>query len=323
MDPRLSPIPDYAPTFLEMPRCTDLATLDADITVVGIPYTVPYNLNALRQPSSPAPETIRNQSIRLAPFLGHHDFDFDGPTLAGLDVRIVDCGNVAMRPGHYTENAANVTGVIETILARGAIPFVLGGDHAVPIPVWRAYRNHGPIYIVQVDAHIDWRDEREGIRDGLSSPMRRASELAWVSGMAQIGIRGVGSARTEEVEAAKAYGSLIIKAEEIHDLGVKAALERIPRCSRYYITIDADGLDPTIAPGVGSPAYGGLTYPQVINLIRGVAEKGAIVGYDIVEVQPEVDVQHLTSYLAARLTLVAIGALAHGNQIGIHNKSGL
>jgi agmatinase len=318
--PRLSPTPNQAPTFLEMPRCIDLATLDAEIAVIGVPYTVPYNLKASRQPSSLAPETIRSQSTRLAPFLGHYDFDFDGPTLAGLNVRIVDCGNVAMRPGRYAENATNVTEVIETILLRGAIPFVLGGDHAVPIPVWQAYRNIKPIYIVHVDAHIDWRDEREGVRDGLSSPMRRASEMAWVTGMAQIGIRGVGSARIEEVEAAKAYGSLIIKAEEVHELGVEAALERIPSGSCYYITIDADGLDPTIAPGVGSPAYGGLNYSQVLRLIRGVAEKGVVVGYDIVEVQPEVDVGHITSYLAARLTLATIGALAHSGQIGMIKK---
>ena len=315
-DSRISPIPNHAPTFLDLPLCTDLTTLDADVAIIGVPYTVPYNLNASRQPSSTAPETIRIQSNRFAQYLHHYDFDFNGPILTGRKVRIVDCGNVAMRAGKYGENAANVTSAIEAILARRAVPFVLGGDHAVPIPVWRAYQRYEPFYIVQIDAHIDWRDEREGIRDGLSSPMKRASEMTWVNGMAQIGMRGIGSARSEEVAAAKAYGSLIISADEVHEIGVTAILKRIPERSRYYITIDIDGLDPSIAPGVGSPTYGGLTYPETLGLLRGIAEKGTMVGYDLVEVRPEVDVQSLTSYLAARLTFVMLGCLSYTKQIG-------
>ncbi len=316
IDPRLSPVPNHAPTFIDAPRCTDLESLNADVAVIGVPYTIPYTLNASRQPSSTSPETIRGQSTRFAQYLNHYDFDFNGPILAGRNVRIVDCGNVAMRPGQYAENASNVTQVIEAILARGAVPFILGGDHAVPIPVLRAYQGYEPLYIMQIDAHIDWRDEREGVRDGLSSPMRRASEMAWVNGMAQIGIRGLGSARTEEVLAARAYGSLIISADEVHEKGVAAILKRIPDRTRYYITIDIDGLDPSIAPGVGSPTYGGLTYTQVLRLLRGIADKGMVAGFDVVEVRPDVDIHQLTSYLAARLTWVMMGALAHSGQIG-------
>jgi agmatinase len=182
--------------------------------------------------------------------------------------------------------------------------------------VIRANEGREPIVVVQLDAHLDLPDYRKGIHDGLSSPMRRASELSWVSGLAQIGLRGAGSGRRLEFDLARAYGSVIIGAEELHRDGVEAALARIPAGTRYYITFDADGLDPSIAPGVGARAFGGLTYYEATNLLRGVAAKGTIVGYDIVEIVPARDVQNLTSLLAARLTLNLIGALAHTGQIG-------
>ena len=92
------------------------------------------------------------------------------------------------------------------------MPIVIGGDHAIPIPVLRAYEGRGPITLVQIDAHIDWREEVNGVRHGLSSPIRRASEMAHVEEIFQIGIRAQGSARPEEVEAALAYGANIITA---------------------------------------------------------------------------------------------------------------
>jgi len=150
----------------------------------------------------------------------------------------------------------------------------------------------------------------------LSSQMRRASELPFVQGMAQLGIRGVGSARRQEVDDARAYGSVLIGAAELHRDGVEAALSKIPAADNYYITFDTDGMDPAIAPGVGYPAFGGLTYYQAFDLIRGVAAKGKIVGFDIVEIAPSHDFRDMTSLLAARLILNVIGAMAHEDQIG-------
>jgi agmatinase len=270
-----------------------------------------------RQYSSTAPAAIREQSLRFVDFLAHYDFDFRGPILAGRDVTIVDCGDVAMEPGRYPENSRRTTEAIRTILDRGAVPIVLGGDHAVPIPVFRAYEGHGDIHIVQIDAHIDWRHERHGTTEGLSSPMRRASEMAWVRGMTQIGIRGAGSARRSEFEDAWSYGSQIIGAEELHETGVASVLARIPDGERYYVTFDADGLDPSIAPGVLTRAFGGVTYFEASNILRGLARKGTIAGFDFVEVVPSLDVSNLTSQLVARLTLNLIGAMAHSGQIGI------
>jgi agmatinase len=217
------------PTFLNVPR-VDVADLEAaDVAVIGVPYGVPYDMEGARSPASAAPRAIREQSQRLARYLTHYDYDFDGDIFAGRQVRIVDCGDVPMVPGRYDENQRTVTEAIRAILHRGAVPFVLGGDHSIPIPVMRAYDGCEPFCVVQIDAHLDWRDEINGVREGLSSPMRRASELPWVSGMVQIGIRGVGSARQVEVDAARAYGSVIVGAKELRRTGVAAARAR-SRC---------------------------------------------------------------------------------------------
>ncbi len=312
----IDPIPTGEPSFIDAPRCTDLASLEADFAVIGVPNGWPYEMAAVTSPSSSAPRAVREQSNRYASFLSHFDWDFDGPLFAGRDVRVVDCGDVAMVPGEFAENSRRTTAVVNAILDSRAIPIVLGGDHAIPIPVFRAYEGRGEMTIVQLDAHIDWREERNGIVEGLSSTMRRASEMPWVTGMAQIGLRGAGSARQQEVDDARAYGSVLVRAEEVHEQGVDEILRRIPSADRYYITFDADGLDASIAPGVGAPAFGGLTYYEATNLLRGVARKGRVVGFDIVEVVPSADVQHLTSLLAARLTLNLMGALVNEGRLG-------
>ncbi|MEA2512910.1 MAG: agmatinase [Thermomicrobiales bacterium] len=312
----IDPIPTGEPSFIDAPRCGDLASLEADVAVIGVPNGWPYEMSAVTSPSSTAPRAIREQSIRYGRFLTHFDWEFDGPLFAGREVRVVDCGDVTMVPGDFAGNSRRTTAVVNAILDRGAIPIVLGGDHAIPIPVFRAYEGRGEMVVVQLDAHIDWRDERNGIVEGLSSTMRRASEMPWVTGMAQIGLRGIGSARQQEVDDARAYGSVLVRAEEVHEQGVEAILRRIPSADRYYITFDADGLDPAIAPGVNDPGFGGLTYYEATNLLRGVARKGRVVGFDFVEVVPSADVQNLTSLLAARLTLNLIGALVHEGQVG-------
>jgi agmatinase len=313
---RTVPVPAGRPSFLDVPRCDNLEELDADVAVVAFPYTVPYTVEWSRQPSSWAPGAIREASLRYPAFLAHHDMDFGSDLFAGRRVRIVDCGDVFEVAGRYEDNARMGTAVLKEILARGAVPVVLGGDHATTIPMMRAYEGGGPICVVHIDAHLDWRDEVNGIHDGLSSPMRRASELPWVTAMIQIGLRAVGSARRREVDDAAAFGSIRVRAEELHEVGVKEILRRVPEAAAYYISLDTDAIDPAIAPGINALEFGGLTYFEVSNLLRGIAAKGKIVGFDVVEIAPGKDHQSLTSLLAARLTLNLLGAMAHGGQIG-------
>lgn len=316
MTASLSPVPAGRPTFLDVLRCTDLRTLDADIAVLGVPFCVPYDVQTAAAQSR-GPAGLREQSMRYVPWYAtNYDFDFGGELFAGRSVRIVDCGDVAVRPGHWDEAPHAAAEAVKQILARGAVPFVLGGDDSVPIPVLRAYAEQPPMCIVQIDAHIDWRDEREGLREGLSSPMRRASEMRWIRGMAQVGLRGFGSARRGEFDDARAYGSVLIGAAEVHRTGVEAALAKVPAAGRYFITFDVDGLDPSIAPAVASPAFGGLTYDEATGIMRGVAMRGRIAGFDVVEIMPDADGGDLTCRIAVRLILNVIGAMARAGQIG-------
>src|SRR5215216_4842453 len=234
MIPSIYPVPIGRPSFLEATRCEDLDTLEADVAVIAIPYNTPYDLVRSRAPSSLAPSAMREQSLRLAGYLHHYDFDVGGDLFAGQPPRIVDCGDVAQMPGRYEDNNQMATAVINKILERGALPIILGGDHATTIPVMRAYEGRGPICAVHLDAHLDWRDEINGVHDGLSSPMRRASELPWVTSMIQIGLRGIGSARQREIDDAAAFGSVRVRAEELHQEGVDAILARVPRAENYY-----------------------------------------------------------------------------------------
>jgi agmatinase len=133
------PIPIGWPSFLDAPRCTTLDQLDADVAIIGVPYGVPYGMQGSLQRSSTATQTVREQSMRFVRTLSHYDYDFEGEIFAGRQVHIVDCGDVAMEPGRYEENFQATTEVIRTILERGAVPIVLGGDHAIPIPVFHAY----------------------------------------------------------------------------------------------------------------------------------------------------------------------------------------
>ena len=145
--PLLKPVPVGRPSLFDVPRCSDLDILDADLAVVGVPFSVPYDLYRSTLCST-APQTIREQSMRFAPrYLTHYDFDFGGDLLAGRRVEIVDCGDVATTSGAIQENPGRITAVIRKILERKAVPIVLGGEHSIPIPVMRAYEGHGPIFM--------------------------------------------------------------------------------------------------------------------------------------------------------------------------------
>ncbi len=189
-------------------------------------------------------------------------------------------------------------------------------------PFFRAFHGHGPLTVVQIDAHIDWRDEVNGVTEGYSSTMRRASELPWIDRLIQMGMRGTGSARREEVEAAKAYGAELITAMEIQDRGVDWVLNLIPDGTACLVTIDCDGLDPSIMPAVNAPAPGGLTYRHVTNLLHGLSRKVKVVGFDLVELAPEKDVNELTAWTAARIIYNMIGALVRSKHVTHKDKGG-
>ncbi len=295
-------------SFLYMPVCTDLDALQADIAFLGIPHGDPYSMEDVNNEQSRAPYSVRQASDRAVRSLERYDFDIGGPLYQGRNIKAFDCGDVPGNMHDFAEHAMRAEAAVRKILQAGALPLIIGGDHAIPIPVLRAFAGRGPITLVQIDAHIDWRDDFNGVRQGLSSPIRRAAEMEHVQDIFQIGIRAQGSARPEEVEAALAYGANIITAWELHDSGMDAVLERIPAGGKYYITIDADGMDPSVMPAVAGPAPGGVTFHQARKLIHGLVKKGRVMGMDIVEITPAADVNRISSVVAARLFVNLIGA---------------
>ncbi len=206
-------------------------------------------------------------------------------------------------------NRARIEAATRDILALPAVPILLGGTCSATIPFLAGFADRGPVWVLQIDAHIDWRDEVQGERYGYSSPMRRASEMAHVAGLVQVGLRSVGSARAEEVAAAQRYGSRFVTAREIHAHGVEAALRHIPEAARVVVTLDCDGLDPGIMPGVAARTLGGLTYTQTIDLIAGLGRRAQIAGFDLVELYPPADTNGLSALTAARLVVNVIGAV--------------
>lgn len=256
-----------------------------------------------------APAAIRIASQQDAAFVEHWDFDLGGPLFDGKPISCIDVGDLPTVMHDNAGNRARIEAKTREILALQAVPIMLGGDDSVPIPFLAGFADHGPVWILQIDAHIDWRDEVQGERYGYSNPMRRASEMAHVAGMVQVGLRSVGSARLAEIEAARAYGSRFVTAREVHGEGVEAALRHIPQGARVVVTLDCDGLDPGIMPGVASRTPGGLSYTQAIDLIAGVGRRARIAGFDLVELYPAADTDGISALTAARLVVNAIGAI--------------
>jgi agmatinase len=294
-------------TFLYADPVTDLHALTADIAFLGVPYGQAYSYEDITNDQSNAPTAMREASSRIVRSLDRFDFDLGGPLYDGRPIRAVDCGDVSTKLGDPGAHSRYTECAVRAILGAGAMPIVLGGDHGVPIPVLRAFDRHGPITLIQIDQHIDWRDEVNGVREGLSSPMRRASEMAHVGDIFQIGLRATGSARVEEVDAARRYGAHLITAFELHDAGIDSVLARIPDNGRYYLTVDLDGMDPSIAPAVAAPCPGGVTFDEARKLIHGLVRKGRVVGMDVVEITPRVDVNQITCITAGRLIVNLIG----------------
>ena len=304
-------------SFHDFPIVNDLDNFKADIAIIGIPFGDPYSMGEASNDQSNAPTHIRRFCERALRGLDRFDFDIGGKLLNDQDIKVVDCGDVIGEAKDVSGNHLRSEQAVRKILNAGALPIILGGDHAIPIPVFRALENHGPITLIQIDAHIDWRDTFHGVTQGLSSVIRRASEMDHINEIYQIGLRSAGSARVEEVEAALNYGANLISDMELQDVGMQEILDRIPDKQNYYLTIDADGVDPTIMPAVAGPAPGGVNYSQMRKLIQGLVKKGKVLGMDIVEITPSRDINGITAITAGRFICNLIGSAVRA---GYFNK---
>ncbi len=287
----------------------------------GLPLHVPYGDEPPAEPpaaagvavpevGSSAADAVRRAAASYAAALDHYDFDLGGPLVPpGAAAGFVDCGDAEL--GAIPDDLAAGTAGVRDLVAAGAVPLVVAGDHSAPPVIVRGLPDDRPLDVLHVDAHLDFREEVAGLRDGYSSPIRRLRELPWVSTIVQVGLRDVGSAREEEVLAARAAGNVLVRAEEVHERGAVALdelVERFDPSHRLYITVDVDGLDPSCAPGTLWPAPGGLWFWQLARLVRATASRCELAGVDVCELVPERDSQGLTALVAARLLMIAAGA---------------
>lgn len=299
-------------TFGKYPLQLDWDRIDADVAILGAPFDLGTQW---RSGARSGPRAIREASTLFS--FGHagaYDHEDDVTYLAAESTRIVDIGDADMIHTDTEQSHANIEYGVRKILKAGAIPVVLGGDHSINIPCIEAFSDEEPFHIVQFDAHLDFVDERKGVRRGHGNPLRRAAEKPYVTGLTQLGIRNVSSTAREGYEAARSMGSDILSVRQIRKLGTEAVLARIPEGKRYYVTIDIDGFDPSIAPGTGTPSHGGFTYYEVLELLDGLTKRGTVIGVDLVEVAREYDPGGVTSILAAQVLLNFIGRILHNRK---------
>jgi agmatinase len=294
-------------TFGKSPVSLDWDNIEADVAIMGAPYDFGTQW---RSGARFGPRSIREASTLFS--FGHAGaYDHEDDVTYLQAVRMVDIGDADIVHTDTVKSHANIELGVRKILAAGALPVVLGGDHSINIPCINAFSDHGPVHVVQIDAHLDFVDERHGVRFGHGNPLRRAAEKSYVTGLSQIGIRNVSSTAREGYEDARRMGSDILSVRQFRKLGVDAVLERVPRDRRYYVTIDIDGFDPSIAPGTGTPSHGGFIYYEILELLAGLVKRGPVVGVDLVEVAPDYDHTGTTAILAAQLLLNFIGRIMH------------
>ncbi|NHC42013.1 agmatinase [Bacillus sp. MM2020_1] len=287
-------------TFGKYPVCPDINQLDADVAVIGVPNDMGTQW---KSGARMGPRGIREGSTLYSFGLnGAYDIEKD-ITYLGPRWKVVDCGDVDMVHGDMMQCHENTEEAIRKIVSKGAMPVVLGGDHSITIPVGKALEELGPFHVIQIDAHLDWADHRSGQRYGHGSCIRRLSEMDHVQKIFQFGIRGISSSLKEDVDAARDYGSVILSPRQIRKIGIESVIELLPEGEKYYITLDIDGLDPSVAPGTGTPSPGGFIYDEVNELLEGIAKRGKVIGFDLVEVAPPYDPAGMTGQVGARLAL--------------------
>lgn len=284
-----------------------VTTDDIDFAVVGIPFdTGASNRVGCRM----GPTSIREMSSLAAkpynPELEVNIFDY----CSG-----VDYGDLGSVPGYMDESFDLITEGLLPLLEKGVVPVSMGGDHSVTLPELRAFHKvHGPVALIHFDSHYDAIPEYFGKPYNHGTPFYHAAKegLVDTSKSIQVGIRE-GCYGPEDVENSPKLGYAVLKAVECHKMSTEEIIERIKQRvgnSKAFLTFDIDFLDPSCAPGTGTPVIGGFNTAQTLEIIRGLKDLN-IVGYDMVEVAPQFDVGNITSIAAASLMLEFISHIAY------------
>jgi agmatinase len=290
-------------TFMRLPHVTDPAGLD--VAIVGVPYD---GGTSYRPGARLGPREVRAQSSLIRTYSYFQK-------VAPFDrLNVADVGDVDAPPVSIDKCYEAVEAGIGAIADAGARPIVIGGDHSISLPILRALaKRHGPLGLVQMDAHIDTWDEYFGGKYFHGTPFRRAIEEKLIDGrrFVQVGIRGPMYGE-EDFEFHREHGITLIDIDQVKDRGVAWTIGEIRRvlAGPSYMTFDIDAVDPAFAPGTGTPEVGGLTSHDAQRLVRGLAGL-SLVGGDIVEVSPLYDGPgQITALLAANIMFEFLCVLA-------------
>jgi guanidinobutyrase len=267
-----------------------------DVAVVG----VPFDLGTSNRPGARfGPRGIRSESVLLRPYnMATRAAPFDS-------LRIADTGDVATNPYNLLDSVARIEGHFDRLVAHGLKTLAIGGDHTIVLPILRAHvRKHGPVGLVHVDAHTDINDTMFGEAIAHGTPFRRAMEegLLDPKRVVQIGVRGTGYA-ADDFDWSRDQGFRVVQVEECWGRSLTPLMEEVRAqmgTGPTYLSFDIDGLDPSFAPGTGTPEIAGLTIWQALEIIRGCRGL-SLVGGDLVEVAPAYDTTGNTSLTAANL----------------------
>lgn len=309
------------PTFLRSPACLDVEKLNADIGIFG----VPYDAGTGNRPGTRfGPRELRAAS---GYFGGWGDNGYDGfydiynRTTYLNGVRIGDCGDVDVAYYDLERNFALITEMSKAIQARNALPVAIGGDHSITFPLVSGFEDAGSIDILHIDAHLDWVDVIGGVRYGNASNMRRCMEQDYVRQFVQLGVRD-GRSRQGDDDHARSAGAVILTRHDLRKRGIASAIDELPRLGRTYISVDIDAFDPSVAPGTSSPAVDGFLYHEMIEILDAVLPRcEEVVGIDLVEINPMVDLYGQTARVAASFILDLLGRVVATDRSGRYRRA--
>ena len=298
------------PRFAGVRTFARLPTIDqverADVAVLGAPFD---SAATFRAGARFGPAAIREASLLLRPYNERQDVS---PFAA---VQVADAGDAPASPIEVERAHAAIEAAARELADGGARVLGLGGDHSVALPLLRAAAaSHGPLSLIQLDAHTDTWDSYFGARYTHGTIFRRAVEEGIVDGAAsvQIGLRGSLYAESD-LEENRELGFATLLARDFDRAGVGGALELAASRVRspVYVTVDVDVLDPAFAPGTGTPEAGGLTSRELLAILAGLAGLDLrFAGADVVEVAPPYDPSGITAVAAANAAYELLGLLA-------------
>jgi guanidinopropionase len=303
-------LPRYAgiATFFRTPATQEIDGVD--IGIIGVPFDGGVtNRTGARH----GPRAVREQSTllrRINSATGITPF---------ATARVRDLGDCWIEQPYEIQGALKeIEAFYRTVTAAGIVPLSVGGDHAISLPILRAVAAHRPVGMVHIDAHCDTGDDYMGSRFHHGAPFRRAVEEGLLDPrrVIQIGIRG--STNDPDIWGfSQRSGMRVLPMEEFDDAGWRYAAEEARRVAGQgptYLSFDIDSLDPSHAPGTGTPEAGGLTTLQALRLLRAL--RGIdFVGGDLVEVSPPFDVGSLTAFNGASVLFEILCLLAEARDI--------